>query len=57
METITTHRACPVDGQPCWRERAEDCPHIKDGVRPCVAQSAGRILEEHRDLWAALARR
>jgi hypothetical protein len=51
----TTHWACPVDESPCWRSRADDCPHLKGGVRPCVRESVGDIFVEHRETWAALA--
>lgn len=54
----TTHRACPVDGMTCWKERARDeCPHIRDdGVRECVRQMMDKLMNKHADLWAAMAK-
>ena len=54
----TTHRACPVDDEPCWRERARnECPHRGgDGVRECVRRAVGDMEEQHADTWAALGK-
>ena len=58
VTTKTTHRACPVDDAPCWKERARDeCPHIgDDGVRECVRRAVGDLEHKYAGVWAALAK-